>query len=101
MSPTWHCSHSMSVLAKADGAARDPVAAEIEWLTQELTYVERRLTRVKNSLIFRLLRAIGSQARMLKQTILVTGPYPAQTRAGATNAHGSYLGCLAAKRKLG
>ena len=26
---------------------------------------------------------------------------PAQTRAGAANAHGSYLGCLAAKRTLG
>ena len=55
MSPTWHCSHSMSVLAKADGAARDPVAAEIEWLTQELTYVERRLARVKEQFDFSVL----------------------------------------------
>src|SRR6266852_9688068 len=26
---------------------------------------------------------------------------PAQTRAGAASAHGSYLGCLASKRTLG
>src|SRR5713101_3322435 len=26
---------------------------------------------------------------------------PAQTRAGAASAHGSYLGCLASKRALG
>jgi GT2 family glycosyltransferase len=74
MSPAYNSSRSKGVIAKENPAVRDAVAAETEWLVNQLRGVERRLERVENSLIFRFLRAVGSGARMLKDSILSNGP---------------------------